>query len=80
MNVLNYFLSFGSLVFVFVSGWFLVEGFNRFSFWVAGSDALAVFVRVFGWLLFAIVGYWFIFILWNIFKGLMLGKEGKFEY
>jgi hypothetical protein len=79
-NVFKLFLSFGSLIGVLVGAWFLVEGFSRFVFWVGGSDGLSLFVFVFGWLLFAIFGYWFVFMIYSIFRGLMRGKDEKFEY
>ena len=80
-NVFKLFLSFGSLFLVLAGAWFLADALTKFVIWDSGVEALAIFIEVFGWLLFAIVGYWFVYMVYKIFKGVMKGNDGDdFEY
>jgi len=79
-NVFRLFVTLLSISTIFISLWFAGLGVVRFIDWVSMEDAISITTFIFGVVLFVIVSYFVIYMLYNIFKGIMKKKDDKFEY
>jgi hypothetical protein len=68
-----------SLTLVYVSLWFSALSVIKFFFWNEMTEALTMITEVLGWVFFAIISYFIIVMIYNIFVSIGKKKAERFE-